>query len=59
MHELSIAEAVVAIAERHATGGRVAVVELAIGRLRQVVPSALSFAFELVAVGTPAEGRSL
>jgi hydrogenase nickel incorporation protein HypA/HybF len=59
MHELSIAESIVAIAEEHARGRRVAKVEVKIGRLRQVVPSALSFAFALVAHGTPVEGAEL
>src|SRR5687767_2606757 len=59
MHELAIAESLVAIAERHATRRRVTRVEVAVGHLRQVVPSALSFAFELVAQGTPAEGAEL
>ena len=55
MHELSIAEAIVAIAEEHAQGRRVAKVDVKIGHLRQVVPSALIFAFELVTQGTPIE----
>jgi hydrogenase nickel incorporation protein HypA/HybF len=59
MHELSIAEAVVDIAVRHARGRRVTAVELEVGHLRQVVPPALEFAFELVAQGTPAEGAEL
>jgi hydrogenase nickel incorporation protein HypA/HybF len=59
MHELSIAESVVEIASRHARGRRVAVVELKVGHLRQVVPSALEFAFELVAEGTPVGGAEL
>jgi hydrogenase nickel incorporation protein HypA/HybF len=59
MHELSIAEAVVEIAERNARGRRVAVVDLKVGHLRQVVPSALEFAFELVAQGTLVEGAEL
>jgi hydrogenase nickel incorporation protein HypA/HybF len=59
MHELSIAEAVVGIADRHAGGRRVTVVELKVGHLRQVVPSALEFAFELVAQGTAVEGAEL
>jgi hydrogenase nickel incorporation protein HypA/HybF len=59
MHELSIAESVVEIASRHARGRRVARVELKVGHLRQVVPSALEFAFELVAQGTPVEGARL
>ena len=59
MHELSIAESVVRIAERHADGRRVAKVELKVGHLRQVVPSALAFAFALVAQGTCVEGAEL
>jgi hydrogenase nickel incorporation protein HypA/HybF len=59
MHELSIAEAIVAIAEEHAGGRRVTKVELKIGYLRQVVPSALTFAFELVTQGTSIEGAEL
>ena len=59
MHELSIAEAIVAIAERHAGDRRVARVEVKVGRLRQVVPSALEFAFEIVSQGTTLEGAEL
>jgi hydrogenase nickel incorporation protein HypA/HybF len=59
VHELSIAESVVRIASEHAAGRPVARVELRVGHLRQVVPSALAFAFELVAVGTPVEGAEL
>ena len=59
MHELSIASAVIEIVERHARGRRVTRVELKVGHLRQVVPSALEFAFELVSQGTPAEGSEL
>jgi hydrogenase nickel incorporation protein HypA/HybF len=59
MHELSIAEAVVAIVERHAAGRTVRRVELKVGHLRQVVPSALTFAFELLTDGTRLEGAEL
>jgi hydrogenase nickel incorporation protein HypA/HybF len=59
MHELSIAGAVVEIASRHAAGRRVHKVEVKVGHLRQVVPSALEFAFELVSAGTPLEGAEL
>ena len=59
MHELSLAESVVRIATAHAAGRPVAKVELKVGHLRQVVPSALAFAFELVAQGTPLEGAEL
>ena len=59
MHELAIADAIVRIAERHAAGRRVTAVAVRAGALRQVVPSALAFAFELVAHGTPVEGAVL
>ena len=59
MHELSIAEAIVAIAERHAEGRTVTKVEVRVGHLRQVVPAALEFAFELVCKGTVLDGAEL
>jgi hydrogenase nickel incorporation protein HypA/HybF len=59
MHELSIAESMVRIADRHAAGRPVTAVEVKVGHLRQVVPSALEFAFELVAEGTAVEGAEL
>ena len=59
MHELAIADSVVRIASRHADGRRVTKVHLKVGHLRQVVPSALDFSFELVAQGTPVEGATL
>jgi hydrogenase nickel incorporation protein HypA/HybF len=59
LHELAIAESVVQIAARHANGRRVTKVYLKVGHLRQVVPSALAFGFELLAQGTPVEGADL
>jgi hydrogenase nickel incorporation protein HypA/HybF len=59
VHELSIAESVVRVASRHARGRRVTKVTVKAGHLRQVVPSALEFAFELVAEGTALEGAEL
>ncbi|HEY3021921.1 MAG TPA: hydrogenase maturation nickel metallochaperone HypA [Solirubrobacteraceae bacterium] len=59
MHELSIAEGIVAIAERHAAGRAVTRVEVRVGHLRQVVPAALAFAFEVVTHGTPLAGAEL
>jgi hydrogenase nickel incorporation protein HypA/HybF len=59
MHELSIAQAVLDITLRHADGRRVTEVDVRIGHLRQVVPSALEFAFGLVCEGTPADGARL
>ncbi|HEX5926866.1 MAG TPA: hydrogenase maturation nickel metallochaperone HypA [Baekduia sp.] len=59
MHEFSIASAVVATAVKHADGRRVTVVSLRLGALRQVVPDALAFAFEIVARETLCEGARL
>jgi hydrogenase nickel incorporation protein HypA/HybF len=59
MHELAIAEAILAIATAHAGGGRITAVEVRVGHLRQVVPEALRFNFELVSQGTAAAGAEL
>ena len=59
MHEFSIASAVVDTAVKHADGRRVIVVSLRCGRLRQVVPDALEFAFGIVARETVCEGARL
>ncbi len=59
MHEVAIAESVVRAAAERAGGARVTKVELKVGHLRQVVPSALTLGFGLVAQGTPVEGAEL
>jgi hydrogenase nickel incorporation protein HypA/HybF len=59
VHELSIADAVLQIVDRHAAGRRVTLVELRVGHLRQVVPDALTFAWQLVSEGSCAEGAEL
>jgi hydrogenase nickel incorporation protein HypA/HybF len=59
MHELAIAQAIVDVAARHAGERPVAAVHVQVGRLRQVVPTALSFAFELCTHGTVVEGARL
>jgi hydrogenase nickel incorporation protein HypA/HybF len=59
MHELSIADALLRIALRHADGRRIESVEAKVGHLRQVVPDALAFAWTLVSEGTEAEGAEL
>jgi hydrogenase nickel incorporation protein HypA/HybF len=59
MHELSVAQAVVNTAVRHAGGRRVTLVSLRLGSMRQVVPDSLSFYFEIVARETPCEGARL
>ena len=59
MHELSIGQAIVDTALRHAAGRKVTAVDVRIGRLRQVVPDSLSFYFEIVARDTDVEGADL
>jgi hydrogenase nickel incorporation protein HypA/HybF len=59
MHEFSIASAVLDTAVRHAAGRRVTVVSVRFGRLRQVVPDALAFAFGIVSRETVCEGARL
>jgi hydrogenase nickel incorporation protein HypA/HybF len=59
VHELAIADSVVRIASAHAAGRKVCRVELRVGRLRQVVPSSLEFAFALLTEGTELEGAEL
>jgi hydrogenase nickel incorporation protein HypA/HybF len=59
MHELSIASAICATAERHAEGRRVTVVSVRVGRMRQVVPDSLRFSFDICARDTVCEGARL
>jgi hydrogenase nickel incorporation protein HypA/HybF len=59
LHKLAIAESVARIAGEQANGQRVTKVHMKVGHLRQVVPSALAFSFELVIEGTPLEGAGL
>jgi hydrogenase nickel incorporation protein HypA/HybF len=59
MHELALAAAVIDIAGTHAAGRRVTGVHVKVGHLRQVVPSALEFCFELTTAGTPMAGARL
>ena len=59
VHELSVSNAVINAAVRHAAGRRVSVVRLRVGALRQVVPESLAFCFEIVARGSICEGARL
>jgi hydrogenase nickel incorporation protein HypA/HybF len=59
VHELSLSSAVVNTVVKHAAGRPVTVVNLRIGRLRQVVPDTLEFYFEFAARGTVCEGARL
>lgn len=59
MHELSLSQAILETALRHADGRPVTKVNLRIGHLRQVVPDSLGFYFELIARETLCEGAML
>jgi hydrogenase nickel incorporation protein HypA/HybF len=59
VHELSLSSAIVNTVVKHAAGRRVAIVELRVGKLRQVIPDTLEFYFEFVARGTVCEGARL
>lgn len=59
MHELGIAEEVVAIVAARTGGARVTRIVLEIGRLCAVVPDAMRFCFDLATEGTVAEGARL
>jgi len=59
MHELSLSSAIVNTVVKHAEGRRVTLVELRVGKLRQVIPDTLEFYFEFVARGTVCEGARL
>ena len=59
MHELSLSSAIVNTVVKHARGRRVTVVNLRVGKMRQVVPDTLEFYFEFVARGTVCEGARL
>jgi len=59
VHELSLSSAIVNTVVKHAHGRRVTVVELRVGKLRQVIPDTLEFYFEFVARDTVCEGARL
>jgi hydrogenase nickel incorporation protein HypA/HybF len=59
MHELSLASAIVDTAVKHARGRNVKVVNLTVGRMRQVVPESLDFYFSLASAGTLCSGARL
>ncbi len=59
MHELAIAESIVAMVDECAQGRDVSTVRLRLGSLAGVVPDALTFCFELATAGTGLEGAVL
>jgi hydrogenase nickel incorporation protein HypA/HybF len=59
MHELGIAQEIVAMVSDRAGGGKVTRVVLEIGKLAAILPDAVRFCFELCTEGTSLEGASL
>ena len=59
MHELSVSNAILDTALRHAAGRRVTVVEVSAGALRQVVPESLRFYWDIVTRDTDCQGSRL
>ncbi len=59
MHEMSLAQALVDLAVKHAGGQPIQTLRLRVGALSGVVTDSLDFGFELVSKGTVAEGAKL
>jgi hydrogenase nickel incorporation protein HypA/HybF len=59
VHELSLCDAIVGKAAKHAGGRTVKQVTVRIGHLRQVVPDALQFSWEVVTDLTALKGAEL
>jgi hydrogenase nickel incorporation protein HypA/HybF len=59
IRELSLAQAIVDVATRHARGRTVTAIELRVGHERRVAPAGLDFAFSLLTEGTALDGAEL
>ena len=59
MHEMALCQAIADTVTEHAGDRPVRRVEVRIGHLRQVVPDALLFSWELLTDGSPLEGAEL
>lgn len=59
MHELALAESIVAIALEHSQGARIHRLTLEIGQLAAVLPDSLRFGLEVCCQGTVLEGAEL
>jgi hydrogenase nickel incorporation protein HypA/HybF len=59
VHELSLCEAILGSTSKHADGRRVTQVTVRIGHLRQVVPEALLFGWEVLTDSTDLKGCEL
>jgi len=59
MHEMSITQAMLALALEHAQGQRITDIYLRVGRMSLVVPESVEFYFEYLNKDTLAEGAAL
>jgi hypothetical protein len=59
IRELSLAQAIVDVVNRHSQGRTVIGVEICVGRSRGVIPATLDFAFSLLTEGTALDGTEL
>lgn len=59
MHELALCQSIFEIADRARDGGRVEVIHLRVGRLRQVVPETLVYCWGLLSETTDLDGSRL
>ena len=59
MHELSLCQAVARAADARADGRSVSRVTIRVGHLRQVVPDAMQFAWQVLTEGTSLAGAAL
>jgi hydrogenase nickel incorporation protein HypA/HybF len=59
MHELGIAQEIIAIVAEHAGAARVTRVVLEIGRHALILPDSIRFCFDLCSEGTVAQGARL
>jgi hydrogenase nickel incorporation protein HypA/HybF len=59
VHELSLCDAILGMTMKHADGRPVTQVTVRIGHLRQVVPDALRFGWEVLTDATPLKGCEL
>jgi hydrogenase nickel incorporation protein HypA/HybF len=59
MHEMAVCEAIAGAVARHAGDRQVSKVLVQIGHLRQVVPDALTFSWQMMTTGTGLDGSVL
>ena len=59
MRELSVAQAIVDVVNRHSQGRTVVGVEIRVGCSREVIPATLEFAVSLLTEGTALDGTEL